>query len=81
RPENAFILFRRQCCVDLALSSAPSLTPAPPALKKHRQAELARTIAQRWKALSPEERAHWEDLAKEFKRKHKMLHPNYVYRP
>ncbi|KAJ6562061.1 hypothetical protein B0H19DRAFT_92332 [Mycena capillaripes] len=91
RPENAFILFRRQCCEDLALSlstssSAPSPTPsgstsAPPAPKKPRQADLSRTISQRWKALSPEERSHWDDLAKEKKRQHEMLHPNYVYRP
>lgn len=57
----------------------PSLTTHTP--KKPRQADLSRTISQRWKALSPEERTHWEDLAKEKKRQHEMLHPNYVYRP
>ncbi|KAJ7652414.1 hypothetical protein DFH06DRAFT_1048457, partial [Mycena polygramma] len=97
RPENAFILFRRQCSQDLALSSsasAPSPTPstsssapspsssaAAPPPKKQRQAELSKTISRRWKALSPEERAHWDDLAKEKKRQHELLHPNYVYRP
>ncbi|KAJ7660199.1 hypothetical protein DFH06DRAFT_1130100 [Mycena polygramma] len=96
RPENAFILFRRECAASLSSSStspsAPSPTPsasssapspslvAPPP-KKQRQAELSKTISQRWKALSPEERAHWDALAKEKKRQHEMLHPNYVYRP
>ncbi|KAJ7506123.1 hypothetical protein B0H11DRAFT_1974841, partial [Mycena galericulata] len=101
RPENAFILFRRQCCQDeaRALSSpspapsapspiasgpSPADPPAPPANppgKKQRQADLSKMISQKWKALSPEERAHWEGLAKEKKREHETLHPNYVYRP
>ncbi|KAJ7192949.1 hypothetical protein B0H12DRAFT_735879 [Mycena haematopus] len=82
RPENSFILFRRQCCEDLAAASAlPSPASASTAPKKHRQADLSRTISQRWKALSPEERSHWEALANEKKREHEQLHPNYVYRP
>ncbi|KAJ7646275.1 hypothetical protein DFH06DRAFT_1135875 [Mycena polygramma] len=101
RPENAFILFRRKCCEDRALSissssssaSAPSSMASGPSSadspslavnapgKKQRQADLSKTISQQWKALSPEERAHWEALAKEKKREHETLHPNYVYRP
>ncbi|KAF8201872.1 hypothetical protein K438DRAFT_1965325 [Mycena galopus ATCC 62051] len=49
--------------------------------KKQRQADLSKTISQQWKALSPEERAKWEELAKEKKREHEKLHPGYVYRP
>ncbi|KAJ7602086.1 hypothetical protein DFH06DRAFT_1259626 [Mycena polygramma] len=86
RPENAFILFRRECA--LSLSSSPSAVlpgsssaRAVPPLRKQRQADLSKTISQRWKALSPEERAHWDDLAKEKKHQHEALHPNYVYRP
>ncbi|KAF7335793.1 Repressor ROX1 [Mycena venus] len=96
RPENAFILFRRKCCEDRALSlssSAPSSIASGPSSadspslaanapgKKQRQADLSKTISQQWKALSPEERAKWEALAKEKKKEHETLHPNYVYRP
>ncbi|KAJ7184224.1 hypothetical protein C8R46DRAFT_866247, partial [Mycena filopes] len=94
RPENAFILFRRKCCEDRALSiSAPSSMASGPSSadspslaanapgKKQRQADLSKTISQQWKALSAEERSHWEALAKEKKREHETLHPNYVYRP
>jgi hypothetical protein len=42
---------------------------------------MRKAISQQWKALTPEERVHWEALAKEKKREHKTLHPNYVYRP
>ncbi|KAF8190609.1 hypothetical protein K438DRAFT_1434052, partial [Mycena galopus ATCC 62051] len=83
RPEDAFILFRRRCCEERALSlssSAPSSMASGPS-SKQRQADLSKTISQQWKALSPEERAKWEALAKEKKREHEALHPNYVYRP
>ncbi|KAJ7745531.1 hypothetical protein DFH07DRAFT_15187 [Mycena maculata] len=95
RPENAFILFRRKCCEDRAFglpslstsaASGPSSADSPSlatnaAAKKPRQADLSKTISQQWKALSPEERAHWEALAKVKKREHETLHPSYVYRP
>ncbi|KAJ7613238.1 hypothetical protein FB45DRAFT_274420 [Roridomyces roridus] len=97
RPENAFILFRRKCCEDRALgisttsASAPSSLAAGPSSadspalasngKKQRQADLSKTISQQWKALSVEQRSHWEQLAKEKKKEHEALHPNYVYRP
>jgi len=38
-------------------------------------------ISQQWKSLSPEERQRWEDLAKEKKKEHEQMYPNYVYRP
>ncbi|KAJ7872714.1 hypothetical protein B0H13DRAFT_1453686, partial [Mycena leptocephala] len=85
-PPNAFILFRRQRCEDLArpLSSSPSssassMAPAP--LKDVRQADLSKMISQEWKALKPNERDHWDELANEKKREHGTLYPNYVYRP
>ncbi|KAJ3488304.1 hypothetical protein NLI96_g2939 [Meripilus lineatus] len=82
RPENAFILFRRKCCEDrqMAEESAHEDPAAAPA-KKQRQADLSKMISQQWKSLSAEERAHWEDLAKEKKKEHEQLYPNYVYRP
>ncbi|KAJ7753329.1 hypothetical protein DFH07DRAFT_692609, partial [Mycena maculata] len=81
RLENAFILFRRKYCEDHALGlTTPSASISTPS-SKLRQADLSKTISQQWKALSPEERSYWEALAKEKKREHEMLHPNYVYRP
>jgi hypothetical protein len=78
RPENAFILFRRKCCEDRQNAQSES-ADAPS--KKQRQADLSKTISQQWKSLSPEERHHWEELAKEKKKEHEQMYPNYVYRP
>ncbi|KAK0193160.1 hypothetical protein F5146DRAFT_1137034 [Armillaria mellea] len=75
RPENAFILFRRKCCEDRQDAAAAAPT------KKQRQADLSKTISQQWKGLSPEDRHYWEQLAKEKKKEHEQMYPNYVYRP
>jgi len=80
RPENAFILFRRKCCEDRQAAQEEAAAADGPA-KKQRQADLSKTISQQWKALSPGERLYWEELAKEKKREHEQLYPNYVYRP
>jgi len=77
RPENAFILFRRHCCEERQAAAEEADTPA----KKQRQADLSKTISQQWKSLSADERQVWEDRAKEKKKEHEQLHPNYVYRP
>lgn len=77
RPENAFILFRRHCCEERQAAAEEADTPA----KKQRQADLSKTISQQWKSLSAEERQIWEDRAKEKKKEHEQLYPNYVYRP
>ncbi|KAJ7467717.1 hypothetical protein FB451DRAFT_396326 [Mycena latifolia] len=61
-------------------SSADSASLAQPG-KKQRQADLSKTISAQWKALSPGERAYWEELAREKKREHEAAHPGYVYRP
>lgn len=83
RPENAFILFRRKCCEDrqLAQEEAVSASYADAPTKKQRQADLSKTISQQWKALSADERLYWEELAKEKKKEHEQMYPNYVYRP
>lgn len=77
RPENAFILFRRHCCEERQAAAEEADTPA----KKQRQADLSKTISQQWKSLTADERQVWEDRAKEKKKEHEQLHPNYVYRP
>ncbi|KAJ7144444.1 hypothetical protein C8R44DRAFT_567707, partial [Mycena epipterygia] len=52
-----------------------------PGAKKQRQANLSKMISQHWKALGPAQHGKWEALAKEKRREHEMLHPNWVYRP
>lgn len=79
RPENAFILFRRKCCENRQQEDASA--PADGPTRKQRQADLSKTISQQWKALSAEERLYWEELAKEKKKEHEQMYPNYVYRP
>ncbi|KAL4245378.1 hypothetical protein ABKN59_009487 [Abortiporus biennis] len=79
RPENAFILFRRKCCEDRQAAAEEGSDDAP--TKKQRQADLSKTISQQWKSLPAEERSYWEDLAKEKKKEHEQMYPNYVYRP
>ncbi|KAJ7073393.1 hypothetical protein B0H15DRAFT_869174 [Mycena belliarum] len=104
RPENAFMLFRRECAAELRMSACPRITassssapvpdstpkndngpsPQAPSAKgksKMRQADLSKMISARWKALSPAERARWQDLAAERKHEHGLLHPEYVFRP
>ncbi|KAJ1032933.1 hypothetical protein NDA16_000212 [Ustilago loliicola] len=34
-----------------------------------------------WKSLDPQDRAYYEDIAKEEKERHKKLYPNYRYQP
>ncbi|KZT07116.1 uncharacterized protein LAESUDRAFT_133265 [Laetiporus sulphureus 93-53] len=79
RPENAFILFRRKCCEDRQAQDEADEQSGP--VKKQRQADLSKTISQQWKSLSTEERQYWEELAKEKKKEHEAMYPNYVYRP
>lgn len=80
RPENAFILFRRQCCEDRQKAQDEAAALEGPA-KKQRQADLSKTISQQWKSLSADERKYWENLAKAKKAEHEIAYPNYVYRP
>ena len=78
RPENAFILFRRKCCED---RQAEEDAAKAEGAKKPRQADLSKTISQMWKGLPAEERQKWEQMAKEKKKEHEQMYPDYVYRP
>ncbi|KAJ3526777.1 hypothetical protein NMY22_g10032 [Coprinellus aureogranulatus] len=49
--------------------------------KKQRQADLSKMISEKWRNLSGEEKAVWEEKAKEAKAEHLRNHPDYVYRP
>ena len=79
RPENAFILFRRQCCEDRQAAASEDIHDGR--TKKERQADLSKTISQQWRCLTSAERKVWEDKAKERKKEHEAMYPNYVYRP
>ena len=96
RPENAFILFRRSCCLKqngegqdagegagagVVNSTAASITTTTAAGRRQRQADLSKTISQLWRSLSPDERKYWDDLAKQRKKEHEEMYPWYVYQP
>jgi hypothetical protein len=83
RPENAFILFRKDAVQKIRLANAE---PPPSAGKcekgkRQRQADMSKSISQMWKALSREERAVWEEKAAKIKREHESKHPEYRYQP
>ncbi|KAG0151058.1 hypothetical protein CROQUDRAFT_651575 [Cronartium quercuum f. sp. fusiforme G11] len=71
RPRNAFILFRSHAC-------AANLIP-PTVEKDHRQ--ISRIVSHMWRNLPPTERGHWEREAEQEKELHRLLHPDYRYKP
>jgi hypothetical protein len=80
RPENAFILFRKQCCEERQQEDLKAGLKDQP-VKKQRQADLSKMISMKWKELTSEERKIWEDKAKKKKQEHEEKYPNYVFRP
>lgn len=81
RPENAFILFRRDCCQKRNADALANGGAEDPNVRRQRQADLSKTISQQWRSLSAEERKHWDDLAKQRKKEHEDMYPWYVYQP
>ena len=83
RPENAFILFRRDCCQKRNAEEAVAAANGTedPNVRRQRQADLSKTISQQWRSLSSEERKYWDDLAKQRKKEHEEMYPWYVYQP
>ncbi|TDL25395.1 hypothetical protein BD410DRAFT_785326 [Rickenella mellea] len=81
RPENAFILFRRDCCMKKNAAEAAGGANDSPSQRRQRQADLSKTISQQWKSLPAEERAYWDELAKQRKKEHEEAYPWYVYQP
>lgn len=71
RPRNAYIIFR---------SHIVSQKLIPKEVENdHRN--ISRIIAHMWKSLEPQERAQYEQIAKQEKERHKQLFPEYRYRP
>jgi hypothetical protein len=82
RPENAFILFRRSCCLKKNEEEAANAENGENTQqRRQRQADLSKTISQQWRSLAPEERKYWDDLAKQRKKEHEEMYPWYVYQP
>ncbi|KAF9055126.1 hypothetical protein BDZ89DRAFT_7072 [Hymenopellis radicata] len=74
RPENAFILFRRDMCRRINAAKAEGAKP-------NREADLSKTISEQWRTLPEEEKKKWKDLAEQKKQEHKAEFPHYKYRP
>lgn len=71
RPRNAYIIFR---------SHTVSQKLIPKEVENdHRN--ISRIIAHMWKSLNAEDRAYYEEIAKEEKERHKKLFPDYRYQP
>ncbi|KAL5476619.1 RFG1_1 [Sanghuangporus weigelae] len=81
RPENAFILFRRECCLRKNEAEAATVQGGDPVTRRQHQADLSKTISQQWRSLSVEERKYWDDLAKRRKKEHQEMYPWCVYQP
>ncbi|QEL57982.1 hypothetical protein CJJ09_000012 [Candidozyma auris] len=71
RPRNAFILFRQKYHQSVLDESTEAKT----------NPEVSRELGRRWRALSPQEREHWSNLAEEEKKNHAKKYPNYRYTP
>lgn len=78
RPRNAFILFRQHLHQSLFSKHKAALH----SLGSFKNNSLvSREIGKRWKALSPEEKKYWQDLANTEKALHRQKYPDYKYIP
>ncbi|KAJ7602044.1 high mobility group box domain-containing protein, partial [Mycena polygramma] len=72
RPPNSFICFRTDYCVlNKQLDSD--------AVRDHRV--VSQLAGKAWKALPPTERKYYEDMAKQKKKEHAEMYPDYAYAP
>lgn len=71
RPRNAFILFR-QHHHQAVLDEGNVIKTNP---------DVSRELGKRWRALDPEEKAYWNKLAEDEKKKHSEKYPGYRYIP
>ncbi|CAI4036929.1 hypothetical protein SMKI_16G2260 [Saccharomyces mikatae IFO 1815] len=75
RPKNAFILFRQHYHRILIDEWTAQGVEIP------HNSNISKIIGTKWKGLQPEEKAHWEDLAKKEKLEHERKYPEYKYKP
>lgn len=71
RPRNAFILYRQKYH-QTVFGDNP---------ERKSNSEISRELGNRWRNLPPEEREHWNLLAKEEKANHAKKYPDYRYIP
>ncbi|CUM64609.1 uncharacterized protein PRCAT00002217001 [Priceomyces carsonii] len=71
RPRNAFILFRQKYH-QAVLDEGGVIRTNP---------EVSRELGRRWRALPPDEKDHWNNLAEEEKKNHARKYPGYRYAP
>lgn len=64
RLENAFILFRRECCLKKNEAEAAAANEGNPIALRQHQADLFKTNLQQWRSLSAKDRKYWDNLAK-----------------
>jgi hypothetical protein len=83
RPENAFILFRKDAVAKMraAEAEAAQSDPSGDKAKRQRQADMSKCISHMWKSLTSEERSEWDERAARLKREHEAKHPDYRYQP
>jgi hypothetical protein len=74
RPPNAWILYRSDKNAEITAEYAENG-------KKITQCEVSTTVAQMWRAATPEERAHYEILAEQAKERHAAMYPGYKFQP
>ena len=88
RPRNAFILFRQHAVGTNLVSkgSAVASEDDPEAYDKGKrkgptQQNVSQAVGAIWRALPVHERAHWDQMAEEEKRRHREMYPDYKYAP
>ncbi|KAK7062523.1 hypothetical protein VNI00_000011 [Paramarasmius palmivorus] len=74
RPPNAWILYRSDKNVEIMAENALSG-------EKITQNEISKIVGQMWGAVTPEEKAHYEVLALEAKKRHAQMYPGYKFQP
>ncbi|RKP28559.1 high mobility group box, partial [Metschnikowia bicuspidata] len=70
RPRNAFILFRQKYHQSVFGKYS-----------RRSNSEVSKQLGIRWRNLLPEEKEHWNQLAKAEKEMHQKLYPKYKYTP
>lgn len=75
RPKNAFILFRQHYHRVLIDEWTTQGVEIP------HNSNISKIIGTKWKGLQPEEKSHWETLAKKEKLEHERKYPEYKYKP
>ncbi|CCF59505.1 hypothetical protein KAFR_0H00950 [Kazachstania africana CBS 2517] len=75
RPRNAFILFRQHYHKILMDEWTATGVDIP------HNSKISKILGNKWKTISPNEKLHWEELAKKEKLGHERKYPEYKYRP